>query len=166
MKCRYYTSGAFSDLVVVCNGVEYKVHKLVLCSQSDFFNKACGPNFKVSRLQPRLLHVACKHTDCQKEGVDGKINLIDDDPLAVDAMLHYLYHFDYEEYSEPRQPNNAAAMMFSIRVYNIANKYLINPLKQIATKNFRRHALAEWQTAAFPEAVAEVYKTMPESKPP
>ena len=51
-------SGKYSDLTLTCGSRSWKVHKGVLCLQSDFFAKACDGNFKVgdSRLKHRVFH--------------------------------------------------------------------------------------------------------------
>lgn len=40
-------SGKYSDLTLTCGSRSWKVHKGVLCLQSDFFAKACDGDFKV-----------------------------------------------------------------------------------------------------------------------
>lgn len=42
------TSGQFSDLKLVCQGREFKIHKLVACSQSSVIATALKGEFKVS----------------------------------------------------------------------------------------------------------------------
>lgn len=40
-----------SDLKLICgDGVEFDVHKVVICSQSDFFDKACTVDMKARQL--------------------------------------------------------------------------------------------------------------------
>jgi hypothetical protein len=34
-------SGAYSDLTITCGALEAKVHKCIVCPQSEFFKKAC-----------------------------------------------------------------------------------------------------------------------------
>ena len=41
-------SGKYSDLTLTCGSRSWKVHKSVLCLQSDFFAKACDGDFRVS----------------------------------------------------------------------------------------------------------------------
>ena len=40
-------TGQGSDLVVMCNGTTFKVHKAILASRSDFFKTACWGVFRV-----------------------------------------------------------------------------------------------------------------------
>jgi hypothetical protein len=41
-------SGKYSDLTLTCGSRSWKVHKGVICLQSDFFAKACDGDFRVS----------------------------------------------------------------------------------------------------------------------
>lgn len=52
-------SGQFSDLTLVCQGKEFKIHKLVACPQSPVFSAAVNGEFKVS-----------KETDFSKAGAE------------------------------------------------------------------------------------------------
>lgn len=45
---RLMTSGNFSDLKLVCQGREFKIHKVVACSQSSVIATALKGEFKVS----------------------------------------------------------------------------------------------------------------------
>ncbi len=40
-------SGKFSDLVFQCRGEEFKVHKIIVCSQSVVISAAIDGNFEV-----------------------------------------------------------------------------------------------------------------------
>ncbi|KAF4458120.1 Speckle-type POZ protein [Fusarium austroafricanum] len=71
---RLFKTGAYSDFTITCRGKEFKVHKAIICPQSSFFKAACNGSFK--------------------EAHEGKMDLPDDDPVAVEKMLRYLYHLD------------------------------------------------------------------------
>ncbi|KAI9778216.1 MAG: hypothetical protein M1839_008333 [Geoglossum umbratile] len=72
-----FQSGKYSDLTITCGSEIFKVHRSVVCPRSQFFAAACNGKFK--------------------EGISGKIALIEDDPATVQRMLSYLYTLDYED---------------------------------------------------------------------
>lgn len=41
-----------ADLTIKCGSQEWKVHKAIVCPQSEFLQKACSGEFKVCRLFP------------------------------------------------------------------------------------------------------------------
>lgn len=41
-------SGKYSDLTFVCDGDEFKVHKVIVCPQSDVLSAAVDGSFKAS----------------------------------------------------------------------------------------------------------------------
>lgn len=53
-----YNQESFSDLTLkLGNGATIKVHKTVICSQNEYFNKLCGPEsrFAVRTTKQRVL---------------------------------------------------------------------------------------------------------------
>jgi len=46
-KSRCYEQGLFTDLLLVCQGREFRVHKIILAGQSTSFHKACTVAMKV-----------------------------------------------------------------------------------------------------------------------
>ncbi|KAI9784671.1 MAG: hypothetical protein M1816_000787 [Peltula sp. TS41687] len=132
----YLASSKYSDLVIRCKGQDFNVHKVVLCGQSKFFSKACDGEWK--------------------EGAEGVIDLKDDDVQVVEAMLQFLYATDYDS------NKIVSPMLFNIRVYVLADKYDIEPLKKLAKAKFEKAMWSCWKMDDFPDAVAEVYgSTMP-----
>lgn len=128
---RLYWSGDYADLEIVRQERTWKVHKFCLCAQSEFFPRACSGNFM--------------------EGMESKIHLDDNDPEVVDAFIHYLYNFDYSD--------GFSAIVLDVRVYVIADKYFVAPLKDLAARKFEEGAKAWRNTRAFADAVAEVYQS-------
>lgn len=70
-----FQCGKYSDLTIVCEGKRYPVHRALLATRSTFFEGACRNSFK--------------------EANTGVIDLSEDDPSAVEHMIHYFYHMDY-----------------------------------------------------------------------
>ncbi|RYP39208.1 hypothetical protein DL767_002316 [Monosporascus sp. MG133] len=135
--CSYFNADTFSDATVRCSGKEFKVHKLVLSAQSEFFSKA--------------------FTGDWKESDSGQIDLEEVDVNVVEAMLHFMYHFDYNN------THGASTMIFNAQVYSVADKYIIPALKAEAREKFGTAISTGWAMDDFPSAIAEVYNSTPES---
>jgi hypothetical protein len=108
-------------------------------------------------------------TDRKQEGKTGRISLDDDDPDTVERMISYLYTLDYEdeEYPGARAKENLGltppALFSSIRVYAIADKYIIPALKELARERFSEWAESNWSHHDFPAMVREVCRSTPSS---
>jgi len=115
----------------------------------------------------------------------NSFNFLDDDPEAVDCIVQYFYTFDYKH--RPRAPDDAAeagtalqeqsgppaetpasdasVMVLHVKVYALAEKYSITPLKALALEKFRVAALDHWDTDSFLVATREAYaSTISEDK--
>ncbi|KAM5526659.1 BTB/POZ domain-containing protein [Fusarium oxysporum f. sp. phaseoli] len=92
LRClkQLFDDGTYSDLTIVCGDNHHKVHKAIVCPRSEFFASACNGPFQ--------------------EGESSVIHLPEDDPFAVKAMLHYLYHLDYPFMAVPVVDADEAAM--------------------------------------------------------
>ncbi|KAL6149966.1 hypothetical protein ACJQWK_02530 [Exserohilum turcicum] len=135
----YYDSPKLSDGTITCAGKEFRIHKIVLSAQSKFFSNAFEGDWK--------------------ESVERIIPLIDDDVSAVEAMLQFLYTFDYD--AGGSVADAASPMVFNVKVYSIADKYDIPALKSVARQKFQESVETCWNMDDFPHAIAEVYNSTP-----
>ncbi|XP_014550323.1 hypothetical protein COCVIDRAFT_115774 [Bipolaris victoriae FI3] len=135
----YYDSPTLSDGIITCAGKEFRIHKIVLSAQSRFFSNAFEGKWK--------------------ESVEGAIPLNDDDVSAVEAMLRFLYTFDYD--AGGNAADVASPMVFNVKVYSVADKYDIPALKSVASQKFKESVKTCWNMDDFPHAVAEVYSSTP-----
>ncbi|KAK3658020.1 hypothetical protein LTR56_000772 [Elasticomyces elasticus] len=95
------------DFVIACGPHEFKVHKAVICAQSDYFSAACSN----SRFEVCLMLLSCRHGVA--DGIHQKGQSSDlitlkaigtedgddkacDDPEIIKLMVHYFYYFDYQ----------------------------------------------------------------------
>ncbi|KAF4342499.1 btb poz domain protein [Fusarium beomiforme] len=156
-------TGDYSDLVIICGGVRYKVHKAIVCPQSRFFKAACDSGFMIQEAQT------------------NEINLADDDHLAVHSMIEFLYRRTYtaqgaeratrrlhsgtdtRSYTSPAaliQPwprrvaldasiNPYPNLRLHISVYVLAEKYGISGLKALAVDKFESRSESDYTHQEF-----------------
>ncbi|PVH71125.1 hypothetical protein DL98DRAFT_471994 [Cadophora sp. DSE1049] len=74
---RCFDDDTYSDLTIVCGDRSWKVHRVVVCSQSRVLHAACMTGFK--------------------EAQTGVVDLDDDDPAPVETMLKFFYTGNYIE---------------------------------------------------------------------
>ncbi|KAF4963623.1 hypothetical protein FSARC_8408 [Fusarium sarcochroum] len=67
----------FSDMIILCDGREFKAHRAIVCTQSSFFDKALSNNLK--------------------EATDRVIELPEDDPDILERFLEFLYTGTYSD---------------------------------------------------------------------
>ena len=93
---------------------EFKCHKVILYnSGSDYFKTLLSPDSKFAESQQPV------------------IELKDDDPKAVEAMLGFLYGHEYSDFARSaRQPQNL--LWFNMDVFVTAQKYLLPGLQREA----------------------------------
>ncbi|KAF2802155.1 uncharacterized protein BDZ99DRAFT_353924, partial [Mytilinidion resinicola] len=127
------TNGEYSDLKIICNGATYKVHRLILCSQINFFERACKGSWRASA-----------------------IDLSHDDSYAVGAMIRYAYrdHYGPAENLDPEEQ-----VLRHVHVHAIAAKYNIPGLQTMA-KDYLKILVAEhWDKDWFADIIRSIYET-------
>ncbi|CAK4033965.1 unnamed protein product [Lecanosticta acicola] len=72
-----------------------------------------------------------RSTDSKQESTAKEIDLQDDDPRALRALLTYIYTFEYAE--SPEQKDD---WRFHLAVYRVARKYMVKKLKDKAFAAF------------------------------
>ncbi|RMY65719.1 hypothetical protein D0863_08926 [Hortaea werneckii] len=122
-----FETGEYADMTITCSGRTWQVHKVVVCSQVPFFAKAVTGKFKIKDMTPSLI--------LHQESRDSCIDLVDDDPSAVDAMLRWLYYGTFQV--EKSKPPPMSPMLFLAKTYKIADKYLLAEFRTTAGENLR-----------------------------
>ncbi|KAI7289663.1 hypothetical protein KC343_g4719 [Hortaea werneckii] len=135
---RAFDSSDHTDLTIICQGRQWKVHKVLLCAQSEWFETSCA--------------------GCWKEGQEGTITFKDDHPQVIEAMLRWFYEHDYGTSQDTKWP-----LVFDIQVYAVADKYLLPNLKHLAATNFEQRAEKNWKSKDFETAVTDTYEYLLDS---
>ncbi|TRX89369.1 hypothetical protein FHL15_009806 [Xylaria flabelliformis] len=140
---QFYNNERLADATIRCGSQEFKVHAIVVSTHSEFFYKAfCGQ---------------------WKESKDGKtVTLEEVEVDVVKAMIQFMYHFDYN------CPEGVSTLLFDVKVYSIADRYIIPSLKDYALAKVENAFDLSPDPAIFPTNLlltvsSEVYSSTPES---
>ncbi|KAL0258108.1 hypothetical protein SLS55_007280 [Diplodia seriata] len=136
-------NGEYSDMTIRdSDGSSYQVHKNVVCWQSPFFANA----MKDGRF---------------KESFEKRIDLFEDKPAAIRAMLEYMYGGDYDEGARNSVVEIPQWLQLHVDVYVIADKYQVNQsgLAALACKRIDDLFSAHWMVMMedFPALMDEIY---------
>ncbi|KAL8778190.1 MAG: hypothetical protein Q9213_007526 [Squamulea squamosa] len=150
-------SGGLEDLTISCGELQWKVHRIVVYSHSDWFRKACQPGFK--------------------EGKTALINLENENPALIAKLVEYLYGFDYDDSdSEPNEvdqtddknnndddqdqpvPQTCGKLALHAAMYVTADKYDVSTLKVLALAKFSTALVDRWDKEDLSEVIRFVYE--------
>ncbi|OTA32009.1 hypothetical protein BTJ68_07322 [Hortaea werneckii EXF-2000] len=109
----WFDQEAFSDVTLRFGSNERRCHKLILCAKSDYFKDLLSPEKRFAEAHQPI------------------VELKDDDCAAVEAMLRWLYTFDYES-SCPS--GHELAPDGHLRVVVVADKYMLDGLRDEALR--------------------------------
>ncbi|KAI4718036.1 Arabinanase/levansucrase/invertase [Aureobasidium sp. EXF-10727] len=160
-----HETGMYSDLTVTCGTDSYKVHKAIVCTQSEFFYRACKGSFKEG--QTGIIEIPARNTkDCRSE-IDWDPDA--EDPETVKHMMRYLYHQDYLETETCPAPGERTdcevkdgSLLQHALLYAMGDKYGIPDLKKLARQKFAE-ALNYDTIAGVVKAIKVVYASTLES---
>jgi hypothetical protein len=105
---------SITDFKIECGIRSWDIHRFVFFLHSDVLAAACSRNFK--------------------EATIGTVDLSDDNPDSVDALVQYCYKLDY---GFPQHSLIGNEFLFHLQVCIVADKYDIAPLQTLATHKFR-----------------------------
>ena len=140
----YYSTGTLSDVAIACDGQEFNVHGVILSAHSRYFAVELTGNWKV--LYSTVIHKMKHPLMAFKESSEKKIEIKDFDAAVVDAMLRFMYSFDYTNTC------GSSTMIHDAQVYQIADKYNIPALKAHAKEKFGSSITAGWSLDDYPHA--------------
>ncbi|OBS15072.1 hypothetical protein FPOA_14087 [Fusarium poae] len=131
----YYNKDALSDVTITCDGQEFKAHRVIMSAHSKCFAKALNGDWK--------------------ESSERQIDIKDFDASVVEAMLRFMYSFDYSNIY------GTSTMVFDAQMYQIADKYDIPALKAQSKNKFDVAVTTGWSMDDFPLAITMVYESTP-----
>ncbi|KAL2005433.1 hypothetical protein VTN00DRAFT_2644 [Thermoascus crustaceus] len=146
-------SGQYSDFTIICGDREFRVHQAIVCPQSKIFERACTGQFV--------------------EASTKTMTLVQEDPAIISLMIDYLYSHSYKDkddedddwdFSDTLRPQDdekkdePPRVPTCLKLYAVADKYMIQGLKSAARDRFAAWAIENWSNPSFLLAVREIYE--------
>ncbi|KAK4891417.1 hypothetical protein LTR27_009912 [Elasticomyces elasticus] len=126
----------YSDVDLICGERTWKLHKSIICMQSEIFAQFC------EQCSPKKAQKLC-------------LVLLEDEVSVVAAMVYYLYHGEYDVAAFTSE--HLSAMELHVKLYFLAMKYSIAFLDHVACSKLQNEMEISWGTDGFAHAVAEIY---------
>ncbi|KAJ6024050.1 hypothetical protein N7540_004847, partial [Penicillium herquei] len=140
----------FSDLIIVCEGVGFKVHKVVICPQVPAFYAACTSGFQ----------------QYLKETFTGVYEFEEESHIIVMMMIDYLYTRSYdtqEYYSRGQLSPVLTELQLHARVFALADKYLVPGLRSMSVRKFKKRlGCVKGPSILFNSMVLELLESLPD----
>ncbi|KIX08720.1 uncharacterized protein Z518_03377 [Rhinocladiella mackenziei CBS 650.93] len=133
----FFNSSKFSDFTIKVDDRDFRVHKIIMCGQSEYFDRLFNGDWKEVR--------------------DDVVVLKEDDSGAVEAMIRFMYENEYD--SSGNSEERISPMVFNVRVYRVADKYGVPALKQLSKEKLDHAANICWDMDDFPHVITDVYGT-------
>lgn len=168
--CSLKNRGEHADLAIICGSDTHKVHKAIVCSQSEFFRLACrkrtGSVSDFKEAQSGVIDLPSREIDAHDTKSEAfKWDLDAEDPVCVRFMIHYFYHLDYLEVETAKlrkQKRDAedfdkaycsktGILVEHAKMYAIGDKYGIRGLKDLALKKYED--AYTYTSAGFAESI-------------
>ncbi|GFN15291.1 BTB/POZ domain-containing protein [Aspergillus tubingensis] len=136
-------NGIYSDFEIKCHPSTFKVHRCIICPQSPFFEKALCGKFQEAKTRVVTIH---------------------DDPTIISKMIDYFYRGDYDDTPDKKHPATnpeheppTTKAHVSIAMYNVADKYAVEPLMALAKEKLENRLTLVRDNEEFFRIIEKVY---------
>ncbi|KAG5990631.1 hypothetical protein E4U43_004228 [Claviceps pusilla] len=142
--------GTFCDLDIVCDGVRFQAHRVIVCSQSPIIRAACaGP---------------------WKEATSGTFEIKESSPVLIKRMLDFMYSGCYDQGSsgnaveedkrlseELGQLGTACPMVLHARMMALADMYMVDGLGRVALEQVKKLVQQATTSYLLTDCIPEIY---------
>ncbi|KAK2763722.1 hypothetical protein FQN54_009338 [Arachnomyces sp. PD_36] len=136
---RFLNNSRHADTTVHIYDFELPVHSVILAAQSDFFDKAFDSQMK----------------ECQSKS----IHFNEGSAHAYWRVFEYIYTGNYTEDPSPILEEEDNDFTKDLRVYVLADMFLMEKLKEYAFQRFKAKIQQLWMSDMFIDCIKEVYNT-------
>ncbi|EGC44075.1 conserved hypothetical protein [Histoplasma capsulatum var. duboisii H88] len=153
-------SGKYSDLVLECQGKQFRVHRAIVCGHSPVLAAACDSDFK--------------------EAVTNTIQITGFDVETAKQMVNFMYTGDYDEdveggqstipsdgeshTDEPQSPRMDQLLSHHIQINTIADYYDVAKLRELSNSRIQEILTTSWSPHGFGTAIEEALRSTGDKK--
>ncbi|KAH8702856.1 hypothetical protein GQ44DRAFT_732657 [Phaeosphaeriaceae sp. PMI808] len=139
-----FNNKKYSDATICIHNTKLPVHKSVICTQIEYFDKAFEGGFV--------------------EGSSKTITFGQGSGAAYWRVFEYLYTGDYlDDLSTNSFEGKLATLLKDPRVYMLSDMFLLADLKILSTNKLKEKLKEFWKSDSFPECVREIYASTSDS---
>lgn len=165
-------------MTITCGSDIYKVHKAIVCSQSDLFRIACRPanddsNGSFKEAKTGIIELPCRDMAHSHDDIAWDADA--ENPKAVKLMIHYLYHLDYLEVEtaklktkerkhedfEKTHTLHDGILIDHAMMYAMGDRYGISGLKNLALEKYKE--AYKYTSAGFADSITITFTSTVES---
>ncbi|KAI1495165.1 BTB/POZ protein [Biscogniauxia mediterranea] len=170
-----YCDKEYSDFTISYGTQSQRVHKAIICPRSKFFAAACkAEKFKEGHTgtvglhsdDPRIVEMMIYYfyhldynVDSPTSQANGSSSTSTDANNTTQPNGKKGNRSTKQASNSPSTPN----IVTHVRVYSLAEKYLVEGLKRIACDKFKAEVARQWSSQDFLDAVREAYTSTIES---
>ncbi|KAH7184572.1 uncharacterized protein B0J16DRAFT_121046 [Fusarium flagelliforme] len=168
-----FDNDSYADLNLICRDKSYTAHRVIVCPQSPVIARKLQSQFQSIKQDPSC--DSCGGTSAYH------YDLSQDDPQAVDCLIQFFYHQNYQkpprrvtkEDAEPEDEGKGTLTSFltqstigdcypilHVKVYALAEFYDVPALKKLALEKFNNVIKHNLQPDRFLDSVEEAYASM------
>ncbi|KIW19559.1 hypothetical protein PV08_00132 [Exophiala spinifera] len=171
----FLTTGKYTDLIIRCQEVEFKVHRLIVCTQSDMLDKACGGLFQEAEsgsisfpeIEPENMarvilfmytgnYHACRLPNFYKKLInDSTEDTEGEEDEEEDETARYL---DFWSRNIDHR-GLRTALRTNVLMYQCADMLCCERLRQLACARFLNEARLAYDLDGFDEPLRIVYES-------
>ncbi|RKK65699.1 hypothetical protein BFJ69_g16055 [Fusarium oxysporum] len=163
-----FQTGDYSDIRLLCDNKTYNAHRVVVFCQSPYIKNGHNEHGSNSTGSGQAFGSRTNSTP--------EFRFWDRDTQAVDCVVQYFYRWDYEILGHARDAKVGTGVMHEdatddtmiplgsdlithVRVFALAEKYGIRPLKSLSVAKFEAAAQHYGKTHYFADAAREAYES-------
>lgn len=149
---KFFNFSKFTNLTIQITNEKFKVHKLIVCDQFEWFSCMSDREWKM-RLHWFIITLDSSDTVVESQKtIENVVAFKNDDFNVIEVMICFMYEFDYDSSRE-----RVSSMLFNVRVYEIAEKYRISQLKQRVKAKFENIMRTWWDMNDFSLVIRQIY---------